>query len=63
MNNADLDKCRKDCKFYENAVVFELCKHEDSQYSVADKEDFHSIGHMWAVSSCGPDARCYRRAL
>lgn len=44
------------CKHYENAVVFELCKHPSSRYSVAGKEDFHTIGHMSTVGACRADA-------
>jgi hypothetical protein len=44
MKPASID-CR-DCKHYCEAMVFELCGHPSSEYKIAEKVDFHSIGHM-----------------
>lgn len=37
--------CEK-CKHYEPTAVFELCTHKLSEYVVAERKDFHTIGHM-----------------
>ena len=37
--------CRM-CKHYFDHVIFELCEHPSSEYKIAEKVDFHSVGHM-----------------
>lgn len=59
--DVDLTACRKDCKFFKQDPVHELCTHDDSRYSVAGKVDFHTIGHMRTVGTCGEAGRNYRR--
>lgn len=60
MTKEELEKC-KGCKFYERTSVFELCKREESQYNVAGRIDFHTIGHM-RLYECR-DARLWRPSL
>lgn len=41
----ELALCRQ-CVHYRETAVFNLCTHPASVYVVAEKEDFHTIGHM-----------------
>lgn len=50
-NDVDLEKCLG-CAHHEATSVFNLCKHASSQYAVAGKVDFHTIGHMRTVGGC-----------
>lgn len=58
MTEALDDKC-KSCKAYRNVVVFDLCTRDESRYTVAGKDDFHTVGHM-RLYQCGKDARLWR---
>lgn len=44
------------CRHREEGMVFTLCKHPASQYSIAGKMDFHTVGHMRDErrGPCGP---------
>lgn len=55
MNSANLNRCRE-CAHYEEAAIFELCKHSASIYIVAEKGGYHTIGHMRSIGSCRHDA-------
>ena len=48
------EKC-KGCKHYVPGVVFELCRHEQSAYRIADKVDFHTVVHMKTRGACQRD--------
>ena len=52
-----LPECQ-DCKHYRTTMVFDLCEHINSRYSVAGKDDQHTTGHM-RQHSCGPDGKLY----
>lgn len=41
----ELALCRQ-CVHYRETAVFNLCTHPTSWYVVAEREDFHTIGHM-----------------
>lgn len=34
------------CRHHEVGVIFTLCKHPDSKYSIGGKVDFHTTAHM-----------------
>jgi recombinational DNA repair protein RecR len=42
---SELALCRQ-CVHYRETAVFNLCTHPSSYYVVAEREDFHTIGHM-----------------
>lgn len=46
--------CR-DCVYYRETSLFELCDHAASAYTVAGKADVHTVGHMRS-RSCGERA-------
>lgn len=54
-----LEHC-KSCKYYQETNIFELCKHERSVYQIAEKSDFHTIGHMRKFS-CGEPAVLFQQ--
>lgn len=58
----DLSTCRKDCKFYKQTALFELCTNENSQYSIEGKVDFHTINHQ-RTGVCGASGKDYRRDI
>ena len=51
----NLNRCYE-CAHCEPTDIFDLCKHSASQYSVAGKRDYHTIGHMRTVGPCRHDA-------
>ena len=53
--NAIANRCHE-CAHHEPTTVFDLCKHSSSRYSIAGKEDFHTIGHMRSVGACRGEA-------
>ena len=50
----------KDCKYYRDTMIFELCTHPRAEYVIADKHDFHSIGHMRKFD-CGPGGMLFEK--
>lgn len=54
-----MKSCRG-CDHYRDAAVFELCTHPRSAYTVAERSDFHSIGHMRKYE-CGHDAALFKQ--
>lgn len=51
-----------ECKHCESGLVFELCLRDESKYSIAGKDDFHTIGHMRGPrGACGPDGNLYSK--
>jgi hypothetical protein len=55
--NAPLPRC-SDCKHYRQTMVFDLCEHSNSTYSVAGRKDQHTAGHM-RQHECGPQGRLF----
>lgn len=51
-------KCRG-CKYLQQTAVFDLCKANQSQYSIEGKVDFHTVGHMRTRGACGESARLF----
>ena len=50
------EKYCQNCLYYEIAALFELCKHEASKYKIAEREDWHTIGHMTNLhGKCSPE--------
>jgi hypothetical protein len=51
---SDFNKCLV-CKHYTPTQIFELCTAPKSKYTVASKDDFHTISHM-RLHRCGEAA-------
>lgn len=50
------------CKSYEQTTIFELCLRAESQYHVAEKQDYHTCGHMRGErGACGPDRKLFSK--
>jgi len=47
-----------DCAHFRVTALFELCMHKESAYTIAEKTDQHSAGHMRRLG-CGADARLF----
>ena len=52
MKLVDTNRRCHECAHYERTPVFELCRHSASSYTIAEKTDFHTIGHMRTVGAC-----------
>lgn len=52
-----------DCKHRDDKNIFQLCKHEQSQYRYDGKADYHTIQHMREQRSpCGLDKKLFQGA-
>jgi len=47
-----------DCAHFRVTALFDLCMHKESAYTIAEKTDQHSAGHMRRLG-CGADARLF----
>lgn len=53
--DVDLKKCLE-CEHHKATSIFNLCTEKSSQYAIAGKVDFHTIGHMRTNGGCGAGA-------
>lgn len=41
----DSKQCKR-CKYLRNTDLFFLCTHQDSQYKIGERMDFHTVSHV-----------------
>lgn len=49
------DLCQK-CVHFKRTSIFDLCLHEQSVYKTAEREEYHTAGHMRTRGACHKDA-------
>ena len=47
------------CKYYLNALLYQLCTHTNSEYTASNHKNHHTIQHMRIKGACGSNASLY----